>query len=264
VSSVNRSSSRSAISLGVSARARAAASSMASGMPSSCRQISTTAAAFPTVKAKPGRACAARSSKRRTASAAAASSGRRSVPWVGSPREGTRQVTSPSTPRGSRLVARTRTRGAAWSTWLTRSAVAARTCSQLSAMSRRSRSVRYSTTRAATRPVPTSCSPHAAPTVGATCSGRVSGASSASHTPSVYRSSRREPTSMARRVLPHPPTPTSVTSRWRVTRVAISLLSGARPTKLEIAVGRLCCRHAAGVIAGTRRGPDGSWVSTAC
>ena len=141
-SSVNRSSSRPAISCGVSARTRAAASSMASGMPSSRRQISLTAAAFPAVSAKPGRACAARSANSRTASAPAASATARPASSAGSPSEGTSQQTSPSAPSGSRLVASTRSSGAARSSVRISPAAAASTCSQLSMISSRSRSAR--------------------------------------------------------------------------------------------------------------------------
>ena len=52
---------------GVSSRIRAAASSMASGNPSSRAQISATAGAFSLVTQKPGLIAAARSMKRATA-----------------------------------------------------------------------------------------------------------------------------------------------------------------------------------------------------
>jgi hypothetical protein len=60
VSSWNRSARRVATCSGAMVRSRAAASSMASGMPSSARQILATAAAFPSVTSKPGRTAPAR------------------------------------------------------------------------------------------------------------------------------------------------------------------------------------------------------------
>ena len=68
VSSPNRSATRSRICSTDSARTRAAASSIASGMPSSGRQIVRHSAAFARVSAKPGRVATARSAKSRTAS----------------------------------------------------------------------------------------------------------------------------------------------------------------------------------------------------
>ncbi|QHY95212.1 Daunorubicin/doxorubicin resistance ABC transporter permease protein DrrB [Streptomyces sp. S4.7] len=67
VSSRKRSSRRSAICRGVSIRSRAAASSMASGSPSSRRQISSAATGSSSVR-KPGRAAAPRSASSRSAS----------------------------------------------------------------------------------------------------------------------------------------------------------------------------------------------------
>ena len=59
--------SRSSSAPGSSSRVRAAASSMASGRPSRRRQIATTAAALPSVRAKPGRTARARSTNSATA-----------------------------------------------------------------------------------------------------------------------------------------------------------------------------------------------------
>ena len=68
VSSPNRSSSRALICSTESARTLAAASSMASGMPSSARQIEATAATLAGPTANPGREAAARSANSRMAS----------------------------------------------------------------------------------------------------------------------------------------------------------------------------------------------------
>ena len=60
VSSSSRRSRRACSSFGGRSLTRAAASSIASGSPSNCRQISTTACAFLAVSAKSGRTAAAR------------------------------------------------------------------------------------------------------------------------------------------------------------------------------------------------------------
>ena len=79
------------ISVGDNARTRAAASSMASGRPSSLRQISVTVSALSAVTRKSGLVRRARSLNSSIASSASDS-------------DGTRQLTSPATPIGSRLV----------------------------------------------------------------------------------------------------------------------------------------------------------------
>ena len=112
-----------------SAAARAAASSMASGMPSRRRQISATAPAASSAGSKPGRAAAARSQNSRSASAS----------------EGTRQATSSAQRSGSRLVARTRTPGPARRTSSARRAHASIRCSQLSRTINASRVARCAT-----------------------------------------------------------------------------------------------------------------------
>lgn len=86
-------------------RTRAAASSSASGMPSSLRQICRTMAALSSSMTKSGRASRARSAKNAVASATDS--------------DGTRQVSSPATLIGSRLVANIVTRGQVCSSALT-------------------------------------------------------------------------------------------------------------------------------------------------
>ena len=101
---------RSAICAGASTPTRAAASSIASGMPSSRRQISATAAAF----SSSDELANARRDARRPARA---NSSARGSP-VGSDSDGTRQSTSPAMCSGSRLVASTRRFGQARSSAL--------------------------------------------------------------------------------------------------------------------------------------------------
>ncbi len=116
-----RSPRPSAISLADRTLTRAAASSRARGMPSRRRQISTMARTFDRSIAKAGRVAVARSTNSRTASdrpacstsasSIAASGSRASPASVGSASDGTAKTASPSTPRGSRLVASTLQRG---------------------------------------------------------------------------------------------------------------------------------------------------------
>ena len=110
------------ISSSESARTRAAASSIASGMPSRRRQISVTVAALSSVIAKPGRARRARSLNNSIASSASDS-------------DGTPQLTSPGTRSGSRLVARIVTFEQAANMSVTSAALASSRCSQLSSTS---------------------------------------------------------------------------------------------------------------------------------
>ena len=102
-----------------SARTRAAASSIASGIPSRRLQISSTVAEFASVTTKSGRTRRARSANRSIASSPIDS-------------DGTRNVTSPGTPSGSRLVASSRSAGQAPSSSVVSAADASRRCSQLS------------------------------------------------------------------------------------------------------------------------------------
>ena len=89
---------------------RAAASSIASGRPSSRRQISTTAAALLSVRAKPGRAARARSTNSATAGDAASSAiGTPALSLAlsaGSDSGGTGYSRSARSPSTVRLVAR--------------------------------------------------------------------------------------------------------------------------------------------------------------
>ena len=88
-------------------------------MPSRRRQISVTAAALSSVMVKSGRTRRARSVNNSMASSASDS-------------DGTRQVTSPATPIGSRLVANSVNPGHAPSSATTSAALASSRCSQLS------------------------------------------------------------------------------------------------------------------------------------
>ena len=86
---------------------RAAASSIASGIPSRRWQREATASAFSPPSSNPGAACAARVANSRTDSASSDSSAGAPGTSLGRESDGTRQVTSPGTRSGSRLVAST-------------------------------------------------------------------------------------------------------------------------------------------------------------
>ncbi|MDT5328320.1 MAG: hypothetical protein QOF25_5472, partial [Mycobacterium sp.] len=129
VSNRKRSCRLSRISFSDKTRTRAAASSIASGTPSRRRQISVAAAQLSSVRRKSGRTRRARSVNNSIASSASDS-------------DGTRQLTSPATPIGSRLVAMTVTAGQRPCKPTTSAAHASSRCSQLS----RTSSIRRSPT----------------------------------------------------------------------------------------------------------------------
>jgi hypothetical protein len=130
------SSSRSASRAEDSTRILAAASSMASGSPSSRWQTDATPAAFSSVTRKDGRTSCARCSNSLTASELARADAVKAGPACGSESGGTCQLSSPSTPRASRLVARTVRAGQAASRSSASLAVTPARCSQLSSTTR--------------------------------------------------------------------------------------------------------------------------------
>ena len=110
---------------------RTAASSRASGMPSTWLQMLRIAAAFAASTANPCWTAAARSTNSATASDRSRASGEAS-PSSGNVSVGTSITTSPITPSAWRLVARIRTSGQARSSVPASTAAASCTCSQLS------------------------------------------------------------------------------------------------------------------------------------
>ena len=104
-------SSRSRISAGDSSPQRAAASSSASGKPSTRRQISATASALPSPRAKSGWRARARSLNSATAATSASASSSCDVRGSGSASGETGNRSSACSDSGSRLVASTVTRG---------------------------------------------------------------------------------------------------------------------------------------------------------
>ena len=184
-------SSRSEISATDSTRTRAAASSRASGRPSSCSAIRVTAGVFSDVSAKDGRTAWARSVNRRTACRSG----------------GTGQAISPVRPSASRLVASTFRSGQPFSKVSTRAAQASIRCSQLSRMSSalrlRRTSVRVSVSGCPGR----SPTPATEATARGTRSESEIGASSTTQRPLAKMSVSSPATARPSRVFPLPPSP---------------------------------------------------------
>src|SRR5271165_2750554 len=142
VSSPSECSSRGKIASGGSSLTRAAASSMASGSPSSLRAMAATAGAFSSSRVNPGTAAAARSANRRTDAQAASNA---AVGWSsssGTASGGTGHSRSPETRSGERLLTRIRTALVSCSSRVTTGAPASR-CSKLSSTKLRSTIVSY-------------------------------------------------------------------------------------------------------------------------
>ena len=157
--------SRSLSSAGVSRRVRAAASSIASGSPSSARQMARMWVRSPPSKSGPP-AAAARSRKSCSAGPtveASVSSSRIARGW-------TSKRCSPATPSATRLVASTTAPGAAASSPTSCGAAPSR-CSTLSTTRRVGRSPMADATRRSSLPSPTSMTPSAAAIAGITSDG---------------------------------------------------------------------------------------------
>ena len=237
VSSRNRSSSSAAISAGRSAATRAAASSMASGIPSRRREISPTAATFAGVSEKSPRAAVARWANKDTASLAPAAA----MPAAagGSDSGRSPKTCSPPTPSGCWLVARTRTPGQPRRMSAASAAATLARCSQLSSTSSSALLVRKNSTTlpAVDRPV-RGRARNAARTACAIISPSPAACSSHSHAPSRKDGSWSAAACSARRVLPTPPGPVTVTSGDRAIAAASPASSSARPTNELSCTGR--------------------------
>ena len=198
---------------GPSSRVRAAASSIASGRPSSRRQISATAAALAggegeAVARRAGPVHEQRHRRRRRQL-------RRPAPWrgrAGSGSGGTGYSRSARSRSTVRLVARIATPGQRANS-SSRSRAASTTCSRLSRMSSHRSSPRCSTRACSGESVPARSAPTARAMPASTCSGSVTAASGTNTVPASKRSRNRSPTANANRVLPIPPGPVSVTRR---------------------------------------------------
>jgi len=163
---------------------RAAASSIASGIPSRRRQIRAIVPAFSDVARNDGSMALARSRKSRVPSASTSASTRRDAVSSGSESEGMRVTVSPGTPSASRLVTTIRRSGTPRSSVSASSAQASIRCSQLSSTSRSLRWRRLSRSASRIDRCGASRTPTAVATVSAIRSGVARGARSASHTAS--------------------------------------------------------------------------------
>src|SRR5499427_4559498 len=217
---------------------RTAASSRASGMPSSRRHRSRTAAAFPASTVKPGTTAAARSLSSQTASAPSSRCTEISSPSPGSDIGGTTILTSPATPKACRPVARTCSSGQDLVRAAARTAQASSRCSQLSNTSRRRLPARYSVSNDSDSPPDRSCTPSALKTACVTSSGSRIEARETSQAPSGKPRDISAAARSASRVFPAPPLPVRVSSLVVVSRRLTSRSSCRRPTKLVSSAGK--------------------------
>ena len=213
-----------------SIRIRAAASSIASGRPSSRRQMDSTAPALASVTWKVGRTSCARCSNSWTASQRASSEAVGVRLAVGSESGGTGQLRSPSTPRASRLVASTTRAGQAARMPSASPAAAPARCSQLSSTISTGRSATYSAMASATSCPGVSGTPSLDATVGPTMPGSSIWASSTQQTPPGKDLAAEAAAASASRVFPVPPGPVRVSRRLRARACTMSPSSLSRPT----------------------------------
>jgi hypothetical protein len=211
-------------------RILAAASSIARGRPSSRRQIHKTPAAFSSETRKDGRTSCARCSNSVTASdlARAAAVGAGSA--FGSDSGGTCQLSSPSTPSASRLVARTTRAGQDASRYSATSAAASAMCSQLSSTTSTRWSAICSATASAASWPGVSGTPSWVAMACPTMAWSLIWASATQCTPAGKLSPAVFAAASASRVLPAPPGPVRVISRLRSKASTTSPSSLARPT----------------------------------
>ena len=165
-------------------------------------------------------------------------------------------VRSSARPSASRLVASAWASGAPVRMASTRSRADARTCSQLSSTTSPPPAARKSTTDSlALRPAGW-VAPSAASATCGTASALVAGARSTHHTSGEVLATRCA-TSSATRVLPMPPTPTSVTSGAVATLSTAAATSAARPTSAPSGRGSRA-RRAVGA-SSLRSGGNSRW-----
>ena len=213
---------------------RAAASSIASGMPSKCRQIPATVDAFWSVSVKRWSTARARSLKSTIApnESASAALSRRAASGVGTLSDGKRYVYSPAVRSGSRLVARIANLGQPANSAPATIAASVMTCSQLSRISKSALFLRYAISVSSSGRSGTSCTPSVDAIAATTKAGSPTGASATKQTAVSPVSLSAVPTCNAVWVFPMPPAPVSVTSRCSRTSRATSSSSTSRPTKL--------------------------------
>jgi hypothetical protein len=214
---------------------RAAASSIASGSPSSRRQISATASRSDTVRSRRCSRARARSTNSCTASVAVIASGLASGPGTSS--GSSRCRTSPAMPSGSRLVARMRKPGSRCTSASASSATCVTTCSQLSSTTTICRPSSHSSIASTYGRPRVRRSPRHDATSTTTSDGSCTELRSATRAPSGYVLAVRAATSSASRVLPTPAGPTIVTSAEPSSASTMRGRSDSRPTNDERPTG---------------------------
>ena len=213
----------------------AAASSIASGIPSSARQTRTIVDNVWASTARSLRTAPARSRSNRTAGEDSISPGLASS--SGRASGSTSHSASPVMPSGSLLVARIRSRRHSPSTRSANVAADSITCSQLSRISSASRSRIAAMSRSVgsafgAPPSRASRRPSAASVACATSPSAPMAASSTSQTPSGRSPSSVRAVSVASLVFPEPPGPIRVVSRCSAMSSRTTATSASLPTKL--------------------------------
>ncbi len=218
-----------------SASRRAAANSSASGRPSSWTTSSATSAAVLSLRMKSARRARARSTKSATDGICASASGDGNAACKsGTASGGTRSVCSQRSCSGTRLVT-SRHRPGQLASKSASAAPAGSTCSKLSSTSSSAaRSRRTSRSRSGSGGWPVSVRPRVRAMAGSTRDGSRTGARSTRATPSANRSASCAAAARARRVLPTPAGPVSVSRRapssdrrrWIVASSAVRPISG--------------------------------------
>ena len=235
---------------------RAAASSIASGNPSSRRQMAATAAALAAVRAKSGRAACARATNSCTAGAAPTASTVVAISASGSASGGTGNSCSPEMRNTARLVARTLRLGQA-TRRSAMSGVASSTCSRLSRTRSRCFAAECRDQRLGERAVASLAHAERCAIAEATSAGSGTAASGTKTAPSANSASAAAATASASRVLPTPPGPTSVSRRisGRRRRSVNVATSRSRPTSAVSGAGN-------GAAACPRRGTGASEIGS--
>jgi hypothetical protein len=162
-----------------------------------------------------------------------------SPPGSGSSRPPKSTTASPGIPRRSREVARSRTPGQSRAKAVTSSALAPRRCSQLSSSMSSCRLDRWPVSVSSGFAPGTSRRDKARSTVPGTSPGSARPDRSTKNTLPAGTSVVCWPTSMARRVFPQPPGPTTLTSRWSTSKQVTSATAAARPMKVVSGLDKL-------------------------
>lgn len=217
---------------------RAAASSIARGMPSRRRQISAMVAALSGASVKSRRAACARSTNSLTPSDCSSTRGS-ALGSVTTLIDCTANSRSPSNPRPSRLVATSRTPSSAARSASARSATSPNKCSQLSRTRRTCFAASCPRMESMIARSGLSVAPSAAAAVTVTRPASTSGPKSMNHTPSGKVGSMISASRSPSRVFPEPPIPVSVNSRVSPRSRAHSASSRSRPMKRVRWRGRL-------------------------